>query len=100
MSRSTAATPSTADDDRPVQYTFDDDPDDDDDDSDESSAEDVFAFLPPTTADSAAPPSLQYPAPTYDPATPVRVSLPSAGGKEDVRPESFAQSMSEEGSIK
>ncbi|KAJ7287057.1 oligopeptide transporter [Mycena rebaudengoi] len=100
MSRSPAATPSTADDDRPVQYTFDDDPDDDDDDSDESSAEDVFAFLPPTTADSAAPPSLQYPAPTYDPTTPVRVSLPSAGGKEDVRPESFAQSMSEEGSIK
>ncbi|KAJ7496777.1 OPT oligopeptide transporter protein-domain-containing protein [Mycena latifolia] len=100
MSRSTAATPYSQDDDRPAQYTFDTDRTDDDD---ESSAEDVFAFLPPTTADAPQQheyPPLEYPAPVYNPSTPVRVSLPSTVEKDDVRAESFAQTGTEDGSIK
>jgi hypothetical protein len=100
MSRSTAATPYNQDDDRPAQYTFSDDQDDDDD---ESSAEDVFAFLPPSTADGPPQheyPPLEYPAPVYDPSTPLRVSLPSTVEKNNVRADSFAATGSEEGSIK
>jgi hypothetical protein len=101
MSSPTAAMAHSQDDDRPAHYTFEDEQDDDDD--DESSAEDVFAFLPPSTAD-APPlhqyPPLEYPAPVYNPATPVRVSLPSTVEKDNVRDESFAQTASEEGSIK
>ncbi|KAJ7772001.1 OPT oligopeptide transporter protein-domain-containing protein [Mycena maculata] len=98
--RFTAATPSSQGDDRPARYTFEDDEDDEDD---ESSAEDVFAFLPPNTADQEQRheyPPLEYPAPVYNPATPVRVSLPSTVEKDNVRADSFAQTASEEGSIK
>ncbi|KAJ6521329.1 OPT oligopeptide transporter [Mycena capillaripes] len=100
MSRSTAAMSYSQDDDRPAQYTFSADHTDDDD--DESSVEDVFAFLPPSTADAPAHeyPPLEYPAPVYNPATPVRVSLPSTVEKSNVRAESFAATGSEEGSIK
>ncbi|KAJ7647777.1 OPT oligopeptide transporter protein-domain-containing protein [Roridomyces roridus] len=101
----TAATPSSQDDDRPARYTYDDDIEDDDD--DESSVEDVFAFLPPSTAEADQEqrheyPPLEYPAPIYNPTTPVRVSLPSTVEKTTIRAESqsFAQSASEEGSIK
>ncbi|KAF7362359.1 hypothetical protein MVEN_00582600 [Mycena venus] len=76
MSRSTAATPYSLDDDRPARYTFSTEQDDDDD---ESSAEDVFAFLPPSTAD----------APQHD-----------TEKSNIVRPDSFAGTGSEEGSIK
>nr|GAT56178.1 predicted protein [Mycena chlorophos] len=98
------ATPYSQDDDRPAQYTFETEFDDDDD---ESSAEDVFAFLPPSTADGSQQPPplheyppLEYPAPTYNPSTPVRVSLPSTGEKSVVRPDSYAPSVTDEGSIK
>jgi hypothetical protein len=95
-----AATPSSVDDDRPARYTFSTEHDDDDD--DESSAEDVFAFLPPSTADGPQHqyPPLEYPAPVYDPSTPLRVSLPSTEKSNVVRPDSFAGTGSEEGSIK
>ncbi|KAJ7159202.1 OPT oligopeptide transporter protein-domain-containing protein [Mycena crocata] len=102
MSRSTAPTRCSQDDDRPAQYTSDDEQCDEDD--DESSVEGVFAFLPPSTADGPQQehehPPLEYPAPVYNPATPLRVSLPSTGEKGNVRAESFAQTASEEGSIK
>ncbi|KAJ7189563.1 OPT oligopeptide transporter protein-domain-containing protein [Mycena pura] len=99
MSRSPAATPYSQDDDRPAHYTFDDGQDDDD----ESSVEDVFAFLPPTTAEAQLHeyPPLGCPAPVYDPAAPVRVSLPNTGEKSIVHPDSIAPTASdEEGSIK
>ncbi|KAK7057674.1 OPT oligopeptide transporter protein-domain-containing protein [Favolaschia claudopus] len=100
MSRSIAS-PYSVDDDRPAHYTFSTEQDDDDDDS---SAEDVFAFLPPSTADRDASqheyPPLEYPAPVYDPTTPVRVSLPSTEKSHVVRPDSFAGTGTEDGSIK
>ncbi|KAJ7655686.1 OPT oligopeptide transporter protein-domain-containing protein [Mycena polygramma] len=100
MARSTAATPYSQDDDRPARYTFSDDQDDDDD--DDSSAEDVFAFLPPNTADAPQHeyPPLEYPSPVYDPSTPVRVSLPSTVEKSNGPAESFAGTGSDDGSIK
>ncbi|KAF7346881.1 hypothetical protein MVEN_01440100 [Mycena venus] len=100
MSRSTPATPYSVDNDRQARYTFSTEQDDDDD--DESSAEDVFAFLPPSTADAPQHeyPPLEYPAPVYDPTTPVRVSLPSTEKSNIVRPDSFAGTGSEESSIK
>ncbi|KAF7296401.1 hypothetical protein HMN09_01110400 [Mycena chlorophos] len=100
-------TSSSRDDVRPARYT--DETDFEEDDDDESSAENLFAFLPPTTADGSQPPQpppplheyppLEYPAPTYDPSTPVRVSLQSTGEKRVVRLGSYASSWTDEESI-
>ncbi|KAJ6513626.1 OPT oligopeptide transporter protein-domain-containing protein [Mycena vitilis] len=99
MTRSTAATPYSQDDERPARYTFSDD--DDDDDDDDSSAEGVFAFLPPNTADAQHEyPPLECPSPVYDPSTPVHVSLPSTVEKSNAPAESFAGTGSDDGSIK